>query len=155
MAENQYVNKVVYNGQTVIDISDSSFNPSRLPLGNVAYAASGERVVGEAIVYDIYKGSTEYWNERTTYVPKNGDVIIYEDRETIEENGVTKNVPGIKIGDGNAYVVDLPFMDDAQRTRLLNHITNTDIHVTTLEKAFWNAKLNCSVSGEELSFNRN
>ena len=40
------VNKVVYDGQTIIDISDSTVTPETLESGAVAYNAKGERIVG-------------------------------------------------------------------------------------------------------------
>jgi len=45
------VNKVVYNGITLIDITDTSLDADKIPKGSVAYLASGERVVGNATVY--------------------------------------------------------------------------------------------------------
>ncbi len=30
-------------------------------------------------------GTTEYWNSRVGYIPKEGHIIIYEDAETVEE----------------------------------------------------------------------
>ena len=112
MANNEYVNKVVYGDKTLIDITDTNFDVEKLPLGSVAYAASGERVVGKAIVHNVYSDTTANWNSKVTYVPEDGDIIIYIDKSTIEEGGSVKNVPGIKIGDGNAYCVDLPFVAD-------------------------------------------
>ena len=148
------VNKVIFNGRTIMDISDSNFNPDQLPNGNVVYNAAGERIVGHAIVHDVYTDTTANWSLRTTYVPGDGDVIIYTDRSIIEKDGKTIKVPGIKIGDGNAYVVDLPFTDMELDQRLDDHIANMDIHVTPLEKMFWNNKLNFSLNGENLIFNR-
>ena len=45
------VNKVVYNGTTLIDITDASIDVNKIPNGNVVYLASGQRVVGNATVY--------------------------------------------------------------------------------------------------------
>lgn len=53
----------------------------------------------------------------------------------------TTNIPGIKIGSGNAYVQDLAFVDEDVRDRLMRHIADTDVHVTSAEKAFWNHKV--------------
>ena len=50
------VNKVVYNGQTIIDITDTNIDVDKIPNGSVIYLASGERIVGEAIVYNVYNG---------------------------------------------------------------------------------------------------
>ena len=85
-------------------------------------------------------------------------IIIYTDRGTYVNNGNTITVPGIKISDGSAYVTSLPFVGDdvaaAIRSELSTHISNTDVHVTTQEKTFWDNKLNCSLSGEVLQFDR-
>ena len=51
-------------------------------------------------------------------------------------------MPGIKIGDGAAYVQDLPFVDEELRDKIMDHINNPDIHVSLREKLFWNNKLN-------------
>ena len=69
------------------------------------------------------------------------------------------HVPGVKIGDGQTYVQDLPFVDTELRDRLMEHINNQDIHVTLREKLFWNNKLNVDDTSEvvdtALVFNRN
>ena len=92
------------------------------------------------------RDTTANWNNARGFVPLQGEIIIYTDYQTVTElvNGVqvTKNVPGIKVGDGNAYVQDLPFTDQELREALMAHIANTDVHVTLNDKAFWNNKLN-------------
>lgn len=45
------VNKVVYNGQTIIDITDTSIDTNKIANGSVVYLASGERFVGSATIY--------------------------------------------------------------------------------------------------------
>ena len=45
------VNKVIYNGTTLIDITDTAIDTNKIPNGSVVYLASGERVVGTATVY--------------------------------------------------------------------------------------------------------
>ena len=104
-------------------------------------------------------GTTAYWTENMMFVPRRGEIIIYTDHGTIEDEfGNTINVPGIKIGDGAAYVVDLPFAGDDVRYQILTelrlHSGNTQIHVTADEKEFWNNKLNCIVSDGNLVLNR-
>lgn len=109
-------------------------------------------------------GSTYYWDyEHMDYVPLRGEIIIYDDKGTTDDG---ESIPGIKIGDGMAYVVDLPFVGDDDRaivaerlgeltTTLDDHINNRLIHITDSERNFWNAKLNCRVNDEEtLIFNR-
>ena len=48
--------------------------------------------------------TTDGWMQRRKYVPFRGEIIVYSDRNVIDG----MDYPGIKIGDGMAYVVDLP-----------------------------------------------
>ena len=107
--------------------------------------------------------STANWNAARGFVPMAGELIVYNDYKTItkEIDGEerTVQIPGIKVGDGQTYVQDLPFMDEELRDRVLAHINNPDIHVTLQEKLFWNNKLNVDDNAElvngALIFNRN
>lgn len=103
--------------------------------------------------------TTTYWNSQRGYIPKAGEIIIYSDYQTIDDCGKIINVPGIKIGSGNAYVQDLAFLDSYDAQTMINHIADLSIHITGAERKFWNNKLNVDdnheVVGEELIFNRN
>lgn len=100
--------------------------------------------------------TTAEWNERMLYIPKVGRIIVYSDRNVID--GVA--YPGVKIGDGLAHVVDLPFVGDDVASRIMalieEHIQNEQIHVTEAERTFWNNKINYEMddSGETLIINR-
>ena len=106
---------------------------------------------------------TANWNNARGFIPLAGEVIIYTDYKTIrkEIDGEVKNVyvPGIKVGDGQTYVQDLPFIDTELRDRIMEHINNENIHVTLQEKLFWNNKLNVNDNMElvdgALILNRN
>lgn len=112
------------------------------------------RIIRENIK-EVYADTTEAWNNQLSLVPKRGDIIVYLDKDRIEDDvGNITFVPGIKIGDGNAYLVDLPFIDDALAIRLSEHAQNTDMHITPEERTFWNNKLNYGLSGETLTLNR-
>lgn len=86
-------------------------------------------------------GTTEYWDAQISYVPRSGEIIVYSDYYT--EDG--QPVPAIKIGDGNAFVVDLPFLTDNTRSLLEDHIRNTVVHITQAERDSWNNKVTCDV----------
>lgn len=96
------------------------------------------------------RDTTANWNNAAGFIPMLGEIIIYTDYQTktytVEEYGeqVTKtvNIPGIKIGTGNAYVQDLAFVDEDLRDTLMAHINNTELHTTLAEKLFWNNKIN-------------
>lgn len=105
------------------------------------------------------RDTTANWNSHPSIIPMRGEVIIYTDHSQItDEFGDTVNVPGIKIGDGNAYLIDLPFVGADVRYQILHelreHSGNTAIHVTAEEKTFWNNKLNCTISDGNLTLNR-
>ncbi len=87
--------------------------------------------------FSIRYGTTAEW-AYSAYIPSEGEVIVYTDYQTIDGDPVA----GIKIGTGNAYVQDLQFIDAELRDRVMNHINNSTIHVTSAEKTFWGNKIN-------------
>lgn len=99
--------------------------------------------------------TTAGWQQKLTYIPGKGEIVIFSDRNTVDNI----DYPGIKIGDGLAYVVDLPFFGDDESARILGiistHVNDTSVHVSPEDRAFWNAKLNYEAVGETLVFTRN
>ena len=85
--------------------------------------------------------TTEEWEQQPLMVSEPGALYIWSDWYQDEQGN---DIPGVKVGDGNAYVSHLPFKDET----FLNHILNTDIHVTAEEKEFWNNKVTCYISPE-------
>lgn len=98
------------------------------------------------------------WAAARGFIPLAGEVIVYNDYKTktyeVEEYGeiVTKTVliPNVKIGDGNSYVQDLPFVDTDLRDTLMEHINNQELHTTLQEKTFWNNKINVDDAYEQI-----
>lgn len=85
----------------------------------------------------ILYNTTAYWSAQTTLVSKEGYLYIYTDHQV--KDG--ENIPGFKVGDGQAYVTDLPFIDELYS----DHIADTVIHVTQLDKNSWNNKVTCFI----------
>ena len=87
------------------------------------------------------------WAVMPDYVPKAGEICLYSDAAKI------------KIGDGSAFIVDLPFIGEQDiqtlREALQRHMEDMTAHVAEREKEFWNNKLNYEVSGDTLVLNRN
>lgn len=111
----------------------------------------------------LKRDTTANWNAALGFVPLEGEIIIYLDGRQIEQDGELVNLPTIKIGDGRAYVQDLPFVDDDTRDTLLMHINDTLIHVGARDRQFWNHKvdiddlyelLNGELEDETLIFSR-
>jgi len=98
----------------------------------------------------IYYDTTEHWNMQIDLIAKEGTIYIYSDHESLEEDSVTKYVPGIKIGDGTSYLIDMPFVGDAMSQQLIEHIANMTMHVTDAERNFWNNKVTADITNENL-----
>lgn len=79
------------------------------------YAVDEKTVVGVNMVYLRLLGpttrTTQEWNNLSTYIPYEGEVIIFSDYQTeTMPDGTTMNIPVIKIGDGVHNAQTLPFM---------------------------------------------
>ena len=103
--------------------------------------------------------TTEHWNAVRTFIPLRGEIIIYTDHGQMDDGyGNTINVPGIKIGDGQAYLIDLPFVGAEERYAILQelrqHTSDWSIHVSPEDREKWNNKLNYSIHDGNLVFNR-
>lgn len=145
-----YLHKIVYlteeQAQTLFNIGTVTSNGITVTYNdNDLYVTSND--------LQIKADTTTNWNARTTFIPGKGDIIIYLDKATSTNNKV---IPGIKIGDGLAYGIDLPFVGDDIAENLLNHINNTTVHITAAERTKWNNKINCedSVNDETLILTR-
>ncbi len=98
----------------------------------------------------VYFDTTANWNAQTNLVGEENAIYVYTDYQ--QKDG--DNIAGVKIGDGNAYLLDNPFLD----TIYYDHIQDTDIHITAAERAFWNNKDRCYYSltdAETLVFTKN
>lgn len=107
----------------------------------------------------IYIDTTENWNSKISFIPNQKDIIIYSDHGHIDDGeGNSIDVPAIKVGDGNAYLIDLPFVGDDSRNQIFyeirRHTENELIHVSQNDRLFWNNKLNCTITDGNLIFNR-
>ena len=101
-----------------------------------------EQYLNANLTKQVRFDTTANWNAQTTLVSEANTIYIYTDHGTSSEG---YDIAGIKVGDGLAYVVDLPFIDEA----VTEHIADSNIHVTPAEKAFWNNKVRCYFTGEE------
>lgn len=106
-----------------------------------------------------YSKTKNEWDSDINIISEKGSFYIYSDYKIIYKDDKEFLLPGLKIGDGKTYLIDLPFInaDNSQfEQRLLDHINNNIIHVTLQEKTFWNNKLNYEFNNDEtLVFNKN
>lgn len=105
---------------------------SRKIIGMVASRGGG--------IKEIYSDTTANWNAKFGLIGKKDCLYIYTDY--IIEGGIP--IPSIKVGDGKAYLIDLPFIYSG--------------NVTAEQIAFWNNKVTVYeeyVSEETLMISKN
>lgn len=103
----------------------------------------------------IHYDTKANWDRQTFLIAERGHLYIYKDAEVTYINGRRVVYPGIKIGDGSSYLIDMSYsLVGSDHERLINHIQNSTIHVGTGDRMNWNDKVSVSVvqSNEELKF---
>ena len=100
----------------------------------------------------VYSDTTENWNSQRSLIGKYNCIYVYTDYRDVDG----EPVPGIKMGDGTSYLIDLPFVMGDTR-QLYDHISDIVMHVSSVERESWNNKVTCYISptdSEELVFSR-
>lgn len=86
----------------------------------------------------VLYASTATWNSQPQLISRRGYIYIYSDYKQNEQG---QKIPAMKVGDGSAYLIDLPFVDDL----IQKHIADNVIHITQEEREFWNNKVRCFI----------
>lgn len=90
----------------------------------------------------VFYNTTAYWNTQTTTPSTAGAIYIYSDHD---KDGSNNDIPGIKVGDGNGYVPDLPFIDYKYNA----HLADTVSHITAAERTAWDGKVRCYLDNND------
>lgn len=85
----------------------------------------------------VRRGTTEYWNSQPELVSDEDIFYLYDDGHDTPIR--------IKVGDGKAFLIDMPFLDDA----IAEHIQDDTIHITEIERESWNNKVRCFVDNDD------
>ena len=108
--------------------------------------------------FTYYSKTKEEWNSDITFLSEKNVLYIYSNFKIFSKNGQEEiYLPGLKIGDGKSYLIDLPFLNDFDNNIekvLLDHISNNSIHISDQQRSFWNNKLNYELQDETLILNR-
>ena len=108
----------------------SNVQPLEAQFGTI-YVVSGDTHV-------LY-ATTATWNSQPQLISERGYIYIYADYRQNEQG---QNVSAMKVGDGNAYLIDMPFTDEL----LYGHLADSVRHITQEEREFWNDKVRCFTS---------
>lgn len=82
------VNRVIYGGKTLVDMTDATVTPSTVLEGYIAYGANGTRIVGTA--------SATKRRETTVSLPLSGWDI--DNKQTVSVDGITPTATVIVTG---------------------------------------------------------
>ena len=94
---------------------------------------------GELIIY------LDYQKESKPEIDSEGNPVYDSEGNPVEEQVL---IPGIKVGDGKAYVQDLPFIDQDLRALVGDHIANELIHVSLSDRQKWDNKIDLIDDGQ-------
>lgn len=97
----------------------------------------------------IHFGTTEYWNSQVTLIGELSHLYVYTDYGIAEVDGKSVSIPNIKIGDGNAYLIDNPFITTSVEKLLQLHAEDNTKHITDDERSAWNDKVRCYINPDD------
>ena len=116
---------------------------------NVSQSMAGSLALsGRASDIPIHYGTTEYWNSQRELVGKKSHIYVYSNFGETEIDGQVVAVPNIKIGDGNAFLIDNPFITASVEELLKMHIDDSSVHISADERDFWNNKVRAYIDPE-------
>ena len=103
------------------------------------YDALIKQYIGDANYCKILYDTTANWNSQSQLISESDTAYVYIDYYTDSDNNA---VPGVKIGDGVAYLIDRPVI-----TKIADeHIADSIRHITAAERTAWNNKVTCYVN---------
>lgn len=76
----------------------------------------------QAVEREILSDTTENWNKQRSLIGKANTIYVYTDYMTIGNTVI----PGFKIGDGNAYLIDSPFVTDSVKPTIIQSDTTAN-----------------------------
>lgn len=104
-----------------------------------------ERYLSENNIAKLLSNTKENWNSNPGLISELGCIYIYSNQ--YEKDGIS--YPGMKIGDGKAYLIDIPFVESHLETLVNDHINDTSIHINNQERSTWNSHVTTFVSSED------
>lgn len=140
--------KITNSGQVDLDLSASG--SLDIDLNSIKSAAAVDVTNTGTVAVDLVGGgghckvlynTTANWNSNPKLKSKKGYIYIYSDYKQNEQG---QNIAGLKVGDGSAFLIDLPFIDEL----VYEHINDVVRHITQEERLFWNNKVRCYVDIE-------
>lgn len=142
-----YDNQMCASGSIAI-VVESDAESKRYILNNQDIWCPNEIGAGASgsSICKIHYGTTEYWNAQPLLIGEKSHIYVYTDYAVTKNGEKSVLVPNIKIGDGNAYLIDNPFVATSVEELVDLHINDTTQHITEEERNLWNNKVECHLS---------
>lgn len=151
MADNNYYIQGEISGTLTTPLKVTEDNYDRL---KNKPTINGVAVQGAKVLSDFGNIVTAQYitladrKERSGEVSKRDVMYVITDYTTDSDG---KPEPGISLGDGNAYIGDLPVIAGiAEQT--IQHMANAAIHVSDKDRTSWDDKVKTTISGDTLIF---
>ena len=111
---------------------------------------SGDIPLEDFGLHSIYYDTTANWNAQASMISEQGAFYIYSDYKTeIDAVGNPTYYPGVKIGDGTSYLIDMPFISDSITNELQEHMSDETSHISQSERTFWNNKVSSYLNADD------
>lgn len=147
---------MLINGQNISGEIQNDGNISG-SLGLILSSISGG-INPSAVDYSkIHYDTKANWDRQRFLIAERGHLYIYKDAEVTYISGERVVYPGIKIGDGSSYLIDMAYsIVGSDHEKFTQHIQNALIHVGTGDRMNWNDKVSVDANQatEELIFRR-
>lgn len=111
--------------------------PQSGPTSTVTNVQSAIDILNARLDGTVLYDTEENWNSQPQLISAKGSIYVYSNHESYQDH----YIPGIKIGDGVTYLIDMAFIDDIYA----NHIRDAIIHVSTEDREFWGDKVTCDM----------
>ena len=111
--------------------------PESGPTSTVSNVQNAIDILNARLEGTVLYDTEENWNAQPHLISAKGSIYVYSNHEEYQDH----YIPGIKIGDGVTYLIDMAFIDDIYA----DHIKDMIIHVSTEDREFWGDKVTCDI----------
>lgn len=102
-----------------------------------------EKILNSRIIHK--HDSAENWSKATNFIPKQGELIVYDIDSTYQYER-------IKVGDGKTLVGALPFVDDALKDALVEQINDVDDKVDAVSILVGDTKVSDQIAAANIIY---
>lgn len=134
--------KLSSSGSIGGSLSQHDYNTLRNKPSLNGFTIQGNRYSNDYNLATVYYDTTENWHESGDVVSEKNVIYVYTDYKETDDGTIV----GIKVGDGETTISNLPFND----MFLEEHVSDSTVHIDQEERDSWNEKVRAYVDGDTL-----